>query len=274
MQALHFGDGRSLSHAYITASASEDARRQTEETLAAAAVCSGTGAKPCGVCRDCRKARDGVHPDIIHVRREIDDKGKLRREIRVDQIREMIGQAQIMPNEAPGKAFIVHEAETMNPNAQNALLKLLEEPPRGVVLILSTATPAMLLPTVRSRCVELSLNAEVPAPEEGVLADVTAYLKRVAGGKRSDLLAWCCEKAAVTDNAGAVEFTEAVKTVVTDMLCGRRPDMGLSREQCLALTRLMDTCAGYLSVNTGVKHVFGLIAVKSIGETAPVEMRN
>ena len=122
MQALHFGDGRSLSHAYITASASEDARRQTEETLAAAAVCSGTGAKPCGVCRDCRKARDGVHPDIIHVRREIDDKGKLRREIRVDQIREMIGQAQIMPNEAPGKAFIVHEAETMNPNAQNALL--------------------------------------------------------------------------------------------------------------------------------------------------------
>ena len=52
MQALHFGDGRSLSHAYITASASEDARRQTEETLAAAAVCSGTGAKPCGVCRD------------------------------------------------------------------------------------------------------------------------------------------------------------------------------------------------------------------------------
>ena len=109
----------------------------------------------------------------------------------MDQIREMIGQAQIMPNEAPGKAFIVHEAETMNPNAQNALLKLLEEPPRGVVLILSTATPAMLLPTVRSRCVELSLNAEVPAPEEGVLADVTAYLKRVAGGKRSDLLAWC-----------------------------------------------------------------------------------
>ena len=143
-----------------------------------------------------------------------------------------------------------------------------------MVLILSTATPAMLLPTVRSRCVELSLNAEVPAPEEGVLADVTAYLKRVAGGKRSDLLAWCCEKAAVTDNAGAVEFTEAVKTVVTDMLCGRRPDMGLSLEQCWALTRLMDTCAGYLSVNTGVKHVFGLIAVKSIGETAPVEMRN
>ena len=113
MSELKFGQNRGLSHAYIAASLSEDVRNRTVDILSAAAVCSASDNKPCGVCRDCRKAKNGVHPDIIHVRRETDDKGKQRKEIRVDQVREMIGQAQIMPNEANGKAFIIHEAELM-----------------------------------------------------------------------------------------------------------------------------------------------------------------
>lgn len=273
MRGLSFGAGRSLSHAYIAASLSQQARQRTEETLAAAAVCSGGGEKPCGTCRDCRKAKDGVHPDIIHVRRETDDKGKQKREIRVDQIRDMIGQAQIMPNEASGKAFVVHDAETMNPNAQNALLKLLEEPPKGVVLVLSTATPAMLLPTIRSRCIEITVNEDAPALSVDLRKEVMTYLKLVAGGKRSALLKWCNEKAGSTDVVGATEFAEAVKTVLTDILCERESDPGLTKQQCWDLTELMETCVEYLSVNTGVKHMFGLVAVKSIGAVQPPEMR-
>lgn len=273
MHRLSFGEGRSLSHAYIAASLSDQARQRTEQIIAAAAVCADEGKKPCGVCRDCRKAKDGVHPDIIHIRRYTDDKGRQKREIQVDQIREMIGQAQIMPNEAAGKAFIIHDAETMNPNAQNALLKLLEEPPKGVVLILSTATPAMLLPTIRSRCIEITVNEEAAALDAELRKEVLTYLQLAAAGKKSALLKWCNEKAGAADVAGAVEFAEAVKTVLTDILCKREEDHGLTRKQCWSLTELMETCVDYLSVNTGVKHVFGLMAVKSNGSTEPIEMR-
>lgn len=266
MSELKFGQSRGLSHAYITASLSEDSRSRTEAILSAAAVCSADDGKPCGNCRDCRKAQAGVHPDIIHIRRDADDKGKQKKEIRVDQIREMIGQAQIMPNEADGKAFVIHEAELMNTQAQNALLKLLEEPPRGVVLILSTATPTMLLETVRSRCVELTENDDAPALDYELRKEVVKYLELVYRGKKSYLLAWCNDKTGSTDTAGATNFMEAVKTVITDILCGREKDHGLTKQKCWTLLELMDTCLDYLSVNTGVKHVFGMIAVKSIGD--------
>lgn len=265
MSELRFGQNRGLSHAYIAASLSEEVRNRTVRILSAAAVCSASDNKPCGSCRDCRKAQGGVHPDIIHIRRETDDKGKQRKEIRVDQVRDMIGQAQIMPNEANGKAFVVHEAELMNTQAQNALLKLLEEPPRGVVLILSTATPTMLLETVRSRCIELSENDDAPALDDALKKEVLNYLELAAKGKKSDLMAWCARKAGSSDVAAANVFVDAVKTVITDILSGREKNHGLTKTECWTLLELMETCTEYLSVNTGVKHVFGMIAVKSIG---------
>lgn len=264
MSELRFGQKRGLSHAYIAASLSEDVRDRTVKTLSAAAVCSASDNKPCGVCRDCRKANDGVHPDIIHIRRDTDDKGKQRKEIRVDQIRDMIGQAQIMANEANGKAFVIHEAELMNENAQNALLKLLEEPPRGVVLILSTATPTMLLETVRSRCIELSENDEASPLDGELRSEVLKYLDLTAKGKKSYLLSWCNQKAGSSDVAAANAFADGVTSVLTDILSGREQDHGLSKQKCWAILELMETCREYLSVNTGVKHVFGMIAVKSI----------
>ncbi len=268
MRQLKFGKSKGLSHAYIVSSLSEDMRKRTEAILSMAAVCSAPEGKPCGVCRDCRKAAAGVHPDIIHISRESDDKGKLKKEIRVDQIREMIGLAQIMANEANGKAFIIHEAELMNVQAQNALLKLLEEPPAGVVLILSTSTPAMLLETVRSRCVELTENDDAPALETEVKKQALSYLSLVAKGKKSSLLAWCNQMAASSDNASATEFVEAVKRIITDYLCGRDTNYGLTKNECWTVLQLMDTCLEYLSVNTGIKHIFGLIAVNSIESNA------
>lgn len=265
MSELKFGQKKGLSHAYIAASLSEDVRNRTVATLSAAAVCSALDDRPCGMCRDCRKAVNGVHPDIIHIRRETDDKGKQKKEIRVDQIREMIGQAQIMPNEANGKAFVIHEAELMNTQAQNALLKLLEEPPRGVVLILSTATPTMLLETVRSRCIELTANDDAPELDAALRKEVLEYLTLVVKQQKSKLLAWCNQKAGKADVADAVAFTDAVKTVITDVLSGREKEHGLTKTKCWALLELMETCTEYLAVNAGVKHVFGFIAVKSIG---------
>ena len=83
-----------------------------------------------------------------------DSKGNLKRDITVDQIREISADAYILPNEADRKVYIINEAEKMNLSAQNASLKLLEEPPNGAVLLLCTDNPSALLPTVRSEAVK------------------------------------------------------------------------------------------------------------------------
>ena len=84
-----------------------------------------------------------------------------------------------------------------------------------------------------------------------------------------ELLRWCNEKAAHTDTAGTIEFVKSVKTIVTDVLCGREPFCDLKREQLWLVLTLLERCEEALSVNTGIKHIFGLIAVKSIGDGAP-----
>jgi len=101
-------------------------------------------------CVHCGKASRHIHPDITVVGR-LDDKLI----IGVDQIRELKKDVYIVPNEAIQKAYIVYDADSMNANAQNAFLQILEEPPAHAVFILCTGNPASLLPTVRSRCVEL-----------------------------------------------------------------------------------------------------------------------
>ena len=123
----------------------------------------------------------------------------------------------------------------------------------------------MLLETVRSRCIELSENDDAPELDHELKKEVLKYLDLTAKGKKSYLMAWCAQKAGSTDVAGAVEFTDAVKSVITDILSGREKNHGLNKTKCWMLLELMEMCSEYLAVNTGVKHVFGLIAVKSIG---------
>ncbi|MDR2600213.1 MAG: hypothetical protein LBC73_08060 [Oscillospiraceae bacterium] len=140
-------DTNRLSHAYIT-------DKTTAETIAMAALCSAVdGNKPCKTCVHCKKVIRRIHPDITYIHK-FDDK----REILVDQIRDIKRDVFIAPNEAEKKVYIVYDAETMNRNAQNAFLQTLEEPPAFVVSILVTTNPAPLLPTVRSRCLELISN--------------------------------------------------------------------------------------------------------------------
>ena len=160
MDKLVFRPGERVSHAYIVASASEEARRGTALRLAAAMLCESSGDRPCGDCRHCRKVFSGIHPDVVSVAPALDDKGRKRREILVEQVRFISADAQVMPNEARVKVYAIHDAERMNAAAQNALLKLLEEPPASAAFILCASNPALLLPTVRSRCVLLRQNAD------------------------------------------------------------------------------------------------------------------
>lgn len=249
-----------LSHSSIIAAASMDEAVRRAGELARAAVCSGSGAKPCGQCRDCRKAAAGIHPDVITIGRQEDSQGRPRREITVDQIRALSADALLLPNEAANKVYIIRDADKMNLSAQNAALKLLEEPPRSVRFFLCVTNAELLLPTVRSRCTELYDGRGDRAEDEESAARADRFLELVAAGDRGKLLRWCAENESI-DNRTAVAFNEAVAARLTDMLSGAKRDRGLDKGQLLALGRLNRLCADYLRVNTGVKHVFGLLAV-------------
>jgi len=104
------------------------------------------GADACGVCSACTRIARKVHPDVIEI--EPDEKGS----IKIDVIRAMIERTGYRPFEGKRRVVIIDTADALEPGAQNALLKTLEEPPPSTVLVLVTARPDALLQTVRSRC--------------------------------------------------------------------------------------------------------------------------
>ncbi|MCR5577105.1 MAG: DNA polymerase III subunit [Oscillospiraceae bacterium] len=254
-----------LPHACLISAPTREAALADARRLAAAAVCSGEGERPCGRCRDCRKVGAGVHPDVITVSRLTDDKGKQKQAITVDQIRALSADAIVLPNEAARKVYILDEAETMNPAAQNAALKLLEEPPAGAVFLLCTVNPLLLLPTVRSRCARYGVGGEEQTgADEAVQALAAGYLKAVAAGDEAQLLRWCMLNENV-DARTLLAFTQEVRRLLTDTLCFRRKAKKLTRADMLRLCALMDKLAQYLKVNTGVRQLFGLLAAESLG---------
>lgn len=146
-----------ISHFYLISGPKGSGKHTLARLLAAAIHCTGTDGKPCMRCSACRKVLSGNHPDYI----TIDDPEK--KTVPVDLIREARADIYIRPNEAQKKIYLFPRAQDMGIPGQNALLKVLEEPPAYGVFILLTDNPNKLLPTVRSRCTELTLTA-LPQP--------------------------------------------------------------------------------------------------------------
>lgn len=141
-----------ISHFYLISGPEGSGKHTLARLLAQAAMCSGAP-KPCGQCGHCKKIRAGTHPDFITV----DDPE--RKTVPVDLIRSARADMYIQPNEGDRKVYMIPRAQDMQPPSQNALLKILEEPPSYGVFILLTDNPEKLLPTIRSRCVELAMTA-------------------------------------------------------------------------------------------------------------------
>ena len=141
-----------ISHFYLISGPAGSGKRTLAKLLAAAILCKNED-KPCGSCPACRKVLGSGHPDFI----TIDDPEK--KTVSVDLIREARADIYIRPNEADHKIYLFPRAQDMGIPGQNALLKVLEEPPAYGVFILLTDNPQKLLPTVRSRCTELALTA-------------------------------------------------------------------------------------------------------------------
>ena len=120
--------------------------------LSAALLCRDPARRPCGQCPQCRKAMSGQHPDVITV----DDPEKKNRA--GEAVRQARDELFIRPNEGRRKILYIPRAQELSPAGQNALLKVLEEPPEYAVFLLLSDSPSRLLPTVRSRCVLLPLQ--------------------------------------------------------------------------------------------------------------------
>lgn len=149
-----------VSHAYILNGADKSGKMMLAEAFAAALQCEKGGSAPCQECRSCKQAAGRNQPDIIYVTHE-----KLNT-LGVEDIRRQVNDDIVLkPYSSRYKIYIINEAEKMNVQAQNALLKTIEEPPAYAILILLTTNADSFLPTILSRCVRLDLKA---VPDEKI----------------------------------------------------------------------------------------------------------
>lgn len=165
-----------LSHAYLISGGSPDSRAALARRLTAAYLCQGTN-PPCGACRACRKVAAGAHPDV-----SLTAPPPGRQEIGVEQIRALRSSAYVRPNEGARKVYVIDPADAMNPSAQNALLKVLEEGPAYAAFLLLAGEPGRLLDTVRSRCEPLTLPPEQTPPDPDTLARAEALAQLLLTG--------------------------------------------------------------------------------------------
>lgn len=158
-----------VSHAYIINGEKSSGKEFIARVFAMALQCEKEGMEPCQECRSCRQALSDNHPDIVMVTHEKPNS------ISVDDIRNQVnGDVAIRPYSGSHKVYVINEAEKMTAQAQNALLKTLEEPPEYAVIMLLTSNVNALLPTILSRCVVLDMK---PVPDEIVRRYLTGSLQ-------------------------------------------------------------------------------------------------
>lgn len=146
-------ENRKVSHAYILTGEAGMGRKSLANAFALTLLCEKGKSEPCMECHACKQVLSGNHPDLIYVTHE------KPASIGVDDIREQINDTvMVRPYSSYFKVYIVDEAEKMTQQAQNALLKTIEEPPSYAIILLLTTNQEAFLPTILSRCVQLKLK--------------------------------------------------------------------------------------------------------------------
>lgn len=158
-----------VSHAYILSGEEGMGKKTLADAFAMTLLCERSDKEPCLQCHACKQLMSGNHPDVIRVTHEKPGS------IGVDDIRTQINDTiYIKPYSSSYKIYLVDEAEKMTPQAQNALLKTIEEPPAYAVIMLMTTNQELFLPTILSRCIQLKLR---PLKD----TQVSDYLKETMG---------------------------------------------------------------------------------------------
>lgn len=140
-------------HAYIFEGPEGIGKRESARLFAAALTCLHPKSAPCGTCPSCIQSKSDTNPDIIYV-----NTGE-KKSIGTDRIREIASDSYVRPFSSMCKVYLIEEGDSLTEQAQNAFLKVLEEPPEYVVFVILTSNAALLLETIRSRCVLIRFAA-------------------------------------------------------------------------------------------------------------------
>ena len=227
-QSLRHGRAR---HAWLLSGSAGLGRHTLARSFAMALNCQAAApARPCQTCRPCRRILAGNHVDLLYA--EQDSGGVLR----IDAIRAVLRGLALRPFEARHRVAIFRDFERVQPRAQDALLKTLEEPPPAAVLILIATSANALLPTITSRCQRLVLR---PLPfatlhaalvQRGVDEPRAELLARLSGGRVGWALRALSEETALQQRAEALDLLE-------DCLGGNRADRFAHAQQLARRSR-------------------------------------
>jgi DNA polymerase-3 subunit delta' len=199
-------DNNRISHAYIIKGAADQALAAARH-MAMAVNCTGDGVKPCGRCDACRKITGLNHPDVTLVQAAAETIG-------IDAVRQLQRDIYIRPYEGKKKVCILHEGEKMTMQAQNCLLKVLEEPPSGGMVIITTKNGQNLLPTVVSRCQMLTVDMPDALQGRQDYRDIVAAIMQ----KGFIDAAACIEQAFKGQNKSVTEFLDYLLITLRDIL--------------------------------------------------------
>lgn len=155
-QVAQLLDAGRFPHAILIESGGAEERKKLARLIAQALVCTSSGERPCGKCAACQKAAAQAHPDILEA-----EGGEAARSFHIETVREVREDVFILPNEAQNKVYLLLNAQSMSPQAQNALLKVLEEPPSYAIFLLACDSKTKMLPTILSRVTTVALDAPV-----------------------------------------------------------------------------------------------------------------
>lgn len=158
-----------LSHAYVVGGQEGSGRSLVINQLARKALCDDLHNQPCGQCKSCNKCKSHSHPDYKEY--------GIEKPMSVEEVRDLQKSVLVLPNDSNRKVYVLYQSDKMLHGAQNALLKILEEPPLYVLFILVTAENLGVLETIRSRCVPMVLR---PLPKDILQATLQSrYIGKV-----------------------------------------------------------------------------------------------
>ena len=246
-----------LSHCYLITGPEGSGKKTLAKLLAAAMQCTSSQNRPCRACPQCRKVLADAHPDVVVVD---DDK----KNVSVDTARWAKTDLYIRPNEGNRKIYLFPRGGSLRIEAQNALLKVMEEPPAYGVFLLLAERAESLLPTIRSRCVELALTPVPWAEAESFLRQAdpessTETLQaawRRAGGFLGQAMKYLKNSGSAADERAegiAEAFADGDRFALSRILCKMEK---LNREQLIPiLRRTQALTAEALSTKSGTPAV-------------------
>ena len=213
-----------VAHAYELSGPRSIGKRTLAIRLAQTLLCPSEphAAGGCGTCLACRKIDHGTHPDVRMVGRLVDlEKENDRKQIAIEQIREMQQDLSLRPLEGRWRVVVIDDAADLSEHAEVALLKTLEEPPAHAVLLLLTTTPAALLETIRSRLVPFPLRlVSTPEIAEGLAdrfgADARRHAAAAAGRPGLGIALASDDAARKARQAAEAEFYRLVSSGLTE----------------------------------------------------------